>query len=175
MVLKKIKWIFFILIGIIIAAMIVFIIFNNYFFIYTIKGKSMENALYNNDRILIKKLHGRFTLSRFDIIIFQNKDKISKLMIKRVIGLPGDNIEIKKDNIFINGKTLKQSFLKEINEREIVKDPKDLSLLRIPENFLYLLGDNRELSKDSRSFGLIEKSQIIGKVLFSYWPFKIVN
>ncbi len=170
------KKLFYIFIGIIIAAICVFILFNNYYFIYTVKGKSMEHVLYNNDRILIKKLSGEFKLNRFDIILFQKKNKNeSRLMIKRLIGLPGDDIEIKSDIIYINGKELNQPFFKKIAKGEIIKDPKDISLLKIPENKFYLLGDNRELSKDSRYFGVVPKTNIIGKVLFSYWPFKMVQ
>lgn len=170
------KKLFYILFGIIIAAICVFFLFNNYYFIYTVKGRSMEQVLYNNDRIIIKKLNGEFRLNRFDIILFQKKNKNeSILMIKRVIGLPGDNIEIKRDAIFIDGKELKQPFLQEIARGDIIKDPKDFRLLKTPVDNFYLLGDNRELSKDSRFFGVIQRKDIIGKVLISYWPFKMVQ
>ena len=163
------KWIFYVIISISISAGIVFIIFNNYYFIYTIKGKSMEPEFKELDRIFIRKTNGNYSFNRFDIILFNKNLNNKSLSIKRIIGLPDETIEIKQNIVFINGKELNEPFLKKTNKKEIIKDPKTLNLIKIPKKSFYLIGDNRELSKDSRNYGVIEKNNIIGKVLFTYW------
>ncbi len=170
MIFKR-KRLIYILTGISISASVVFIIFNNYYFIYTINGKSMEPEFKELDRIFIRKTNGNYSFNRFDIIIFNKNSDNKSLSIKRIIGTPEETIEIRQNVIFINGKKLNEPFLKKIDKREIIKDPKNLNLIKIPKNSFYLIGDNRELSKDSRNYGVIEKERIIGKVLFTYWTY----
>jgi signal peptidase I len=135
----------------------------------------MEPTLHSNDRLIVKKTHNNNTLKRFDIIVFKKKKDKSKLLIKRIVGLYGENIDIKNNIVFINGSKLYEPFL--INTSNI----KSNTLKRKGEfsykdlNGFFLLGDNRNISRDSRTFGLISKDNVIGKAIFTYFPFRRLN
>jgi len=173
--LERKKIILFALVGLFISAILVYIVFDNYYFIYTVQGKSMEPTLHSNDRLIVKKIHNNHALKRFDIIVFKNKDNKRKLLIKRIIGLYGENIDIKDDIVFINGSKLSEPCL--INTINIksntVKRKGEFSYKDL--NGFFLLGDNRNISRDSRTFGLISKDNIIGKAILTYFPFKRLN
>ncbi len=173
--LERKKIILFVLIGIFISAMLVYIVFDNYYFIYSVKGKSMEPTLHGNDRLIVKKIHNIHTLKRFDIIVFKNKDDKSKLLIKRIIGLYGENIDIKDNIVFINGSKLSEPFLINTSniKANILKKKGEFSYKSL--NGFFLLGDNRNISRDSRTFGLISEDNIIGKAVLTYFPFKRLN
>lgn len=139
-----------------------------------VDGNSMEGTLNQNDMVVMEK----FTqIQRFDVIVFQLSDGAT--YIKRVIGLPGDKIEYKDDQLFVNGEQVEETFL----EANLAKDKgltpyttnftlEDLlGVDTLPEDNYLVLGDNRRLSKDSRSFGTVEAEYIMGKVRFVYYPF----
>mgnify|MGYP002764449672 CR=1 FL=1 len=88
--------------------------------------------------------------------------------IKRVIGLPGDHVEIKNNKVYINGEKLKEDYL----DSSVVTTPCDGAFtdLIVPEGYIYVLGDNRPQSTDSRSFGCIPIDKVEGKVAFRFWP-----
>ena len=130
-----------------------------------IEGKSMEPTLHNGDIVLLAKTT-RF--SRGDLCGFTWNNK---LLIKRVIGLPGDWIEIDTEgNIYVNGKLLNEPYVKQkaLGECDI-EFP-----FQVPQEQYFVVGDMRESSVDSRSslIGCIKKDQIVGKVFFRIWPFK---
>lgn len=130
-----------------------------------IEGKSMEPTLHNGDIVLLAKTT-RF--SRGDLCGFTWNNK---LLIKRVIGLPGDWIEIDAEgNIYVNGKLLNEPYVKQkaLGECDI-EFP-----FQVPQEQYFVVGDMRESSVDSRSslIGCIKKDQIVGKVFFRIWPFK---
>ena len=138
-------------------------------------GPSMDSTLKNQDIVILSKSHYKlFDMKRFDVIAFNYAD--TKYLIKRVIGLPGDKVEYKNNTLYINDKIIEEEFLKD----HITKDY-DLSSLGyevIPEGKYFVLGDNRENSLDSRTFGLIDEKDVLGKVSIKIWPFyefKIVN
>ncbi len=169
---KKKKWIYYLAIGILLSASLVYLLFNNLFFIYTVRGESMHPTLSHGDRIIIRRLSEDGPLNRFDIVVFRgHRHSQGRLMIKRVIGLPGDRIELRRDRVFINGQELAQPFL-DRTMNIIPSDPKDLKRTRIPEQSFYILGDNREDSRDSRHFGWIKRDRVIGRVIARYWPLK---
>lgn len=131
-------------------------------------GSSMSSTLENGDVLILNKFKYRFTdIKRGDIISLEYAD--TKYLIKRVIGLPGDNISIKNNNLYLNDELYVENYLDE----GLVYDDFDLSTLgyeTIPDDMYLVLGDNREDSLDSREIGLISKDEVIGKVSFRIWP-----
>ena len=133
-----------------------------------IVGDSMNPTLQNGDVVIIDKLTPKLiNLKRGDIISFYYDD--TKFLVKRIIGLPGEYVEINNNDIYINGELI-VDYVENFN----VKDFKlnDLGFDKIPENMYFVLGDNREISLDSRdnSVGLVKKEDIIGKKLIKIWP-----
>ena len=130
---------------------------------------SMKNTLHHGDYILSwkfvtlnKKSPLHFALKRRDIVIFQLPGE-KEILIKRLIGLPGETIEFTKDSLIVNGIRLEESY---VNKSTYTK-----SRYFIPEGKLLVLGDYRDNSRDSRKFGLVDISSIMGKVIFIYFPF----
>lgn len=147
-----------------------------------VDGESMESTLNNQDRMIVSKLG---QIERFDIIVFHANEKQD--YIKRVIGLPGDKIEYKNDTLYINGKAFEEKYLdknkKMIKERygehALLTEDFTLEKLwgyeRVPEGTLFVLGDNRRWSKDSRIIGVIPMESVIGKASLVYWPLERIQ
>jgi len=152
---------------------ILFIVFVLFIAIYVIGlqqivGSSMNPTLNNNDVIILDKLTPKFVnLKRGDIISFYYDE--TKFLIKRVIGLPGEYIEIINNEIYINNEIIKD-YVKNFNIKDFKLE--ELGYDKIPEDMYFVLGDNRENSLDSRDsrVGLIKKEDIIGKKLVRIWP-----
>ncbi|MEK3890279.1 signal peptidase I [Bacillus sp. FSL K6-3431] len=138
----------------------------------TVFGESMEPTFQDKDRVLISKISD---VQRFDMIVFQAPDADEKY-IKRVIGLPGDSVVMKNDILYINGKAVDEPYLKENKEEAFGNLTGDFSLkeltgeTRVPKRLLFVMGDNRLRSKDSRIFGFISDDSIIGEVKFQFFP-----
>ena len=147
-----------------------------YFFLgrpFTVSGASMYPTLHNGDRMVLSKVGD---IHRFDVVILKAPDENVEY-IKRVIGMPGDTVEMKSGVLYINGKKVDQPF---INTEALVKqtvfmDDFTLESLtgesKVPEGKYFVLGDNRGVSKDSRMIGFIDRSAIEGKAVFTIWPF----
>lgn len=135
-------------------------------------GPSMSPTLEEGNIIIVNKLIYRLTdVARNDIIVISKNEKY---MIKRVVGLPGEQIEYKDNYVIINGVTYKEPFIDSgitTNDFSI----KDLGYDVIPDNMYLVLGDNRENSQDSRNYGLISKNEIIGKAFIRIWPFNKIK
>ena len=125
-------------------------------------GSSMESKYKDQDIVILNKLHYRFfKIKRFDVVSLKYDG--SKYLIKRVIGLPGDNIEYKNNKLFINGKKIEEYFLdKETNTEDFSLTT--LGYEKIPKDMYLVLGDNRENSLDSREIGLVKRKDILGKI-----------
>ena len=136
----------------------------------TVNGRSMENTLHDGDNLWIDKFTYHFKEpERFDIIVFPYEDDV--YYIKRIIGLPGETVQILADGtILINGKRLVESYGKEV----IAESGTAAEERTLEEDEYFVLGDNRNDSRDSRwaDVGDIEKSDIIGKAVFRLSPFK---
>ena len=120
-------------------------------------------AIYNNEP--------QTMLARFSYYVLESG---KRSYIKRVIGLPGEYIEIKDGSVYINGEKLKEDYLQAGVVTDMVQGKKDESFFTnftVPENYVFVMGDNRTGSTDSRSFGCIPLEKIEGKVLFRFWPF----
>ncbi len=166
----KFKFYFkYILINIVVAALIAFVIINYIFSALKIEGNSMQPLLNSKERVLISKfLIKSNNIKRFDVIVFNKPNETRKLIIKRVIGLPNETIKIENGDIYINNTILKQTFL--FKEKSFLNKSINTKPLKIPENYFFVLGDNRNNSNDSRAFGAVSEKSIYGKVFLRYWP-----
>ncbi len=133
-------------------------------------GSSMSPNLKSNDILILDKISYRLKdIKRGDIVSLYYAD--SKYLIKRVIGLPGEYLEFKDNNLYIDGNLIKEDYLND----DVVTDDFSISELgydKIPSDMYLVLGDNRSDSLDSRDpkVGLIKRKDIIGKVRFRIWP-----
>lgn len=136
-------------------------------------GTSMENTFMEGDSLFIDKLSYHFTNpKRFDIVVFPFQEgEESVFYIKRVVGMPGETIQIAGDHIYINGEILLEEFGKEAMEEG--SEGIALYPYTLGEDEYFVLGDNRNFSIDSRQpqVGAIKKEMIIGKYAFRLWPF----
>lgn len=124
-----------------------------------VDGSSMKPNLKNNQYLLYSKINRNF--KRFDIIVIKVENK---LYVKRIIGLPGENIKYIDNELYVNDLKTLENFEKGVTENFELSDI--YSSGKIPNNQYLVLGDNREYSYDSRNFGLVAMSDIKGKVLF---------
>lgn len=131
-----------------------------------VEGTSMTPRLSDQERIFINKFVYKFEpIERGDIVVFRYPRDPRKSFIKRVVALPGETIEIRHGQVFINGSPLREEYLK----------PEDMDLqsfppLRLPPDQYFVLGDHRRNSNDSRSWGTVRREFIYGKAVFAYWP-----
>ncbi|WP_322788422.1 signal peptidase I [Salipaludibacillus agaradhaerens] len=143
---------------------------------YIVYGQSMMPTINDGERIIVNKLdYELVTPSRFDLIIFHATEESD--YIKRIIGLPGDTVEYKNDILYINGKVQEETFLddfKETHENGLFTDDFTLEQVtgesEIPEGYVFVLGDNRQNSVDSRHIGLVPIKEIVGKANITFWP-----
>lgn len=155
-----------------IAFVIVFVVRQFLFAPVVVSGQSMEPTFESNNRVVISKIH---KLDHFDLVVF-HAPGTKEDYIKRVIGLPGDTVEMKDDQLFINGKAFDEPYIEE-NKEKIFKDQKlteDFEVT-VPEGQLFVLGDNRRNSTDSRIIGCIDESSVVGKVEFRFFPFNSIG
>lgn len=131
-------------------------------------GNSMNSTLKDGDVLVLSKAHYKtFDIKRGDIISLDYAD--TKYLIKRVIGLPGDDVDIIDNQLYINNELYEEDYL----DTDLVYDNfslQDLGYTTIPEDMYLVLGDNREDSLDSREIGLISKDEINGKIVLRIWP-----
>jgi signal peptidase I len=165
-----------------VLGVILFLIMNTFLFSsYVVEGQSMEPTLEEGNRLVVNKIGYQISdIERFDVIVFHGDE--GEDYVKRVIGLPGDTITYKNDQLYINGTKVEEPFLKPFKEPLLgQKLTWDFTLKeltgkkRVPENALFVMGDNRLGSKDSRHFGFISIEDVVGKVNVRYWPFKQFN
>lgn len=153
-----------ILIGILLT---VFVIQKN-----IVQGSSMVPTLQSGDQIFVEKISKYISLKRGDIVTVEHTDPTHPevLLIKRIVGLPGETVEIKDGHVYINQQLLAENYLDGSVETNI--DPQyGQAQVTLGKDQYFILGDNRPVSKDSRHIGPITKDQIIGKVLFRFYPF----
>ena len=158
------QWVLVILGAVILAFLIdTFVIVNA-----QIPSGSMENTIMTGDRVFGNRLAYKFSdPKRFDIIIFKYPDDESQLFIKRIIGLPGETVEIHDGNIYINGS---DTPLEDVD----IKEPMEGSFgpYTVPEGCYFVMGDNRNNSRDSRYWEntFVSEDEILGKAVLRYWP-----
>ena len=133
-----------------------------------VEGTSMTPALVNDERIFINKFVYRFGLSdivRGDTIVFWAPEDSSRSYIKRVIGVPGDVVEIVNGTVVLNGQRLDEPYIIDDN-----RDRMSMTRRIVEAGHYFVLGDHRNSSNDSRSWGTVSRDAIYGKAVFVYWP-----
>ena len=127
-------------------------------------GHSMEPNLETNQRLVVEKVTYHFREpQRGDVVVLRLPDHSRELLIKRVIGLPGERVAIHDGKVFINGEPLDEPYL-----RQPTRGRMDEVL--VPDRHVFVLGDNRSASNDSRTFGPVPYEAIVGRAWLSYWP-----
>ena len=178
------EWVTVIVVAVVIATLLRTFVVQQYY----IAGPSMETTLWGNDRVLVNKLAYRIgDPQRGDVIVFDrittNGDTVQHDdLIKRVIGLGGETIEIRQCQVFIDGVALAEPWLDAVTT-EVANGPEadtycgtaDLDPVRVGENQVFLIGDNRPMSFDSRMFGPIDRGLIRGKAMIVIWPFDSIS
>lgn len=128
-----------------------------------VDGFSMNPTLQDGEYVLVSKLAYRLgEPQRGDIIVFRYPGQPPQDLIKRLIGLPGDVVEVKDGRVFVNGKQLIEPY--------IAASPLYDGQWRVADGYLFVLGDNRNDSSDSHSWGLLPRENVIGKAIVIYWP-----
>ena len=137
-----------------------------------VEGASMENTLHNGDNLIVDKLSYRFhDPERFDIIVFPFQFQDNTYYIKRIIGLPGETVQIMDDgSIYINGEKLEENYCMEVIKPETIG--RAAEPIELGDDEYFVMGDNRNNSSDSRTemVGNIKRENIIGKAWLRIWP-----
>lgn len=138
---------------------------------HQVKGASMEDTFHNGDYILTGKIAYKFGKpKRGDVVVFKSPRNPDIDYIKRVIGIGGDRIMIGNGEVYLNGVLLKENYITAkttLMEGGFIQEGVEVT---VPKGYLFVIGDNRPRSSDSREFGFIPVSDVIGKVFFRYFP-----
>lgn len=152
---------------------------------FYISGPSMETTLFQNNRVLVNKMSYRLhSINRGDVVVFDrvttNNGTIAHDdLIKRVIGVENDTVEIKQCKVFVNGSEIIEPYL----DKDQVSQPNpvdrcrvaDMPKVLIPKDQIFVMGDNRPESFDSRSFGTIPANLVVGRAFAVVWPFNRIR
>jgi signal peptidase I len=162
---------------ILLAASIFLVIYIFLFRPFQVSGDSMYPTFKNGEYILTNLIALRTNgVNRGDVIVFIAPPDPEKDFIKRVIGLPGDRVELENGFVYINGKELNESAYLHSDVRSYggayLKDNEPIT---VPPNDYFVMGDNRPFSSDSREWGLVARNMIIGKSFFVYWPLNVMR
>lgn len=156
---------------ILVTIVLIFVIRTYIFSPVIVEGDSMNPTLIEGDRLFINKI-GMYIgdIDRLDIVVFKGKNNTH--YIKRVVGMPGDRLQFKNNHLYINGELVSENYVIEDGfQRDMTLDTL-YGYEKIPENYYFVLGDNRPNSMDSRqrSIGLVHESKILGASNVIVWP-----
>lgn len=171
------EWVTVLVVALVIAITVRSLILQQFY----ISGPSMEATMFQDNRVLVNKLSYRLhDIHRGDVVVFDRVTVDGEVvqhddLIKRVIGLSGEKISIKDCRVFIDGKLLPEPYL---NDYDLAQSSLDdrcrvpvMEETLIPEDHLFVMGDNRPQSFDSRMFGSIEQNLVVGRAFVIIWPF----
>jgi signal peptidase I len=131
-----------------------------------VEGTSMQPRLVDQERIFVNRFIYRFSdIRRGDIVVFWYPRDRNKSFIKRVVGVPGDEVEIRYGSVYVNGLKVDEPYLK-----PEFRDHESLHREIVPSGQYFVLGDHRNSSNDSRNWGYVPRELIYGKAVFRYWP-----
>jgi signal peptidase I len=171
------EWVTVLVVALVIAVTVRSLILQQFY----ISGPSMESTMFQDNRVLVNKLSYRLhDIHRGDVVVFDRVSVDGEVvqhddLIKRVIGLSGETISIKDCQVFINSKLLAEPYL---NDYDLAQSSVDdrcrvpvMEETLIPEDHIFVMGDNRPQSFDSRMFGSIEQNLVVGRAFSIIWPF----
>lgn len=132
---------------------------------FIVDGHSMEPTLHHRERLIAEKIYYYFAgPRRGDIVVIKDPIEHNRYWVKRIIGLEGDTIEIRNGVVYLNGSKLAEDYV-----AEPIRIPKEATY-SVPKGHVFVMGDNRNNSNDSRFVGPIPKSDIMGHAILMYWP-----
>ncbi|BAS29295.1 signal peptidase I [Limnochorda pilosa] len=138
---------------------------------YVVEGRSMEPTLHDRDRLIVEKLSYRFSdPHQGDIVVLRSPMEPGRRLIKRVIGLPGDQVSISLGKVWVNGRALDEPYV----------DATVTGFMpprQVPADSYFVMGDNRhpQMSLDSRTFGFVERDALEGRAIVRFWPITAVS
>lgn len=157
----------------VVAAIVLAVLIRSFLFApFIVEGESMETTLHNREKLVVNKaVYLLREPQRGEIVVFHAE--AGRDYIKRVIGVAGDTIEMRNDTLYVNGNVVPEPYLAENQEK--VKDENrpltsDFGPVTVPEGQIFVLGDNRRNSHDSRALGSISIESVVGRAEFVYWP-----
>ena len=144
-----------------------------------VSGPSMQPTFEDNDRLIAVR---NFTPKRNDVVVLlapkAANDVPGAYYIKRVIGLPGDKLVSKNDKMYVNGKLLPEPYLENHFKKASNAEGQTYTnnfTYKVPKGYYWVMGDHRDISKDSHIFGPVKRQNLVGKVKFRYWPFNKIQ
>lgn len=163
--------------AVVVAMVVAFLVLTVIFRTGFVDGDSMNDTLLNNDKYIISGLF--YTPAQGDIVVFQpgaRWERNDKLWVKRVIAVAGQEIDIHDGYVYVDGERLNETYLNNTNNGKTAPlSPNVKFPLTVPEGHVFLMGDNRINSKDSRIIGVVDARRIVGKLLFRYFPFNSIG
>ena len=157
-------WVRDLTVSLLIAALVILFIYQP----VQVEGTSMMPALVDQERIFINKFTYKFgieKIKRGDLVVFWFPGEPNHSYIKRVIGLPGDQVKIERGVVYVNGQRLQEDYVP-----AEYRDQVSMAEHRVRGDYYFVLGDHRSSSSDSRAWGPVHRAQIYGKAVFVYWP-----
>lgn len=164
MLAATIHWARDLLISVVIAIVVILFVYQP----VKVEGTSMMPALVDQERIFINKFVYKFgsgQIDRGDMVVFWFPGDVSKSYIKRIIGTPGDIVEVVNGKVLVNGRRLDENYVPDEYRDHVSYPP-----TRVPMDEFFVLGDHRSSSNDSRTWGMVPRRYIYGKAVFVYWP-----
>jgi len=151
--------------SVIIAVIFALLIINFVFETVSVEGRSMFSTLDNKDRLIVEKVTYYFSKPKpGDIVVIKNPQNIKERFIKRVVAVAGDRVKIENNKLYINDKPKDEIYIHD----NIMSDFEEVT---VPKNYVFVLGDNRNNSKDSRMVGSIDLKLVVGKATIRLYPF----
>ncbi len=163
-VVTTIAWLRDLMLSVLIAVLVILFLYRP----VKVEGTSMMPSLYDQERLFINQFSYKFgigDIKRGDTVVFWYPEDTTKSYIKRVIGLPGDKIEVDDGYVIVNGKKLVENYIP-----PEYRDDRNYALHTVPPGEYFVLGDHRSSSNDSRAWGFVPKNYIYGKAVFVFWP-----
>ena len=148
----------------VVFTLIIFLLIQTFVRNFRVVGTSMEPNLHNGQYLVIDKIGYKLgDPQRGDVVVFEPPMRPDEDYVKRVIGLPGEMVEIQRGQIFINGAPLEEPYV-------VRPGSYSMDARRVGENELFVLGDNRNSSSDSHSWGMLPENKLVGRAWLCYWP-----
>lgn len=146
------------------AVVLAFLIRTFFFEVYRVEGASMEATLHTGDRVLVNKWLYLWRLpEKGEVIVFQYPEDLTRDFIKRVVAVSGDTVEIRQGKVYVNGELLPEV-------ASTLSDRETWAPHVVEPDTVWVLGDNRSNSEDSRYFGPVQRTQIRGQAFYRVWP-----